>query len=337
MIVIMQQGSPRVEIDAVIEEIDRLGFRSHPIYGVERTVVGVIGDNTRDHLEHFEHFDGVERVLPILQPYKFAGREVQQEKTTIQENGLTIGGPRIVCIAGPCSVESREQFMTTARAVKDAGADILRGGAFKPRTSPYSFKGLKEEGLRILAEAKQETGMPVVAEVMDARHVEMADQYVDLFQVGARNMQNFTLLEELGRANKPVFLKRGMSATVEDLLMAAEYVISEGNRNIVLCERGIRTFETATRNTLDVSAIPVIKRLSHLPVFADPSHGGGHWWLVEPLSFACVAAGADGLMVEVHHNPRVALSDGPQSLTPKNFQKLMSRLPEIAAAVDRSR
>ncbi|MBI3921936.1 MAG: 3-deoxy-7-phosphoheptulonate synthase [Armatimonadetes bacterium] len=336
MIIVMQQNASSECIDAVIQEIDRMGFKSHPIFGVERTVVGVIGDKTRDTLEHFEQFEGVERVLPILQPYKFAGREVQQEETIIEVGNVRIGGARLCIIAGPCSVESESQIMSIALAVKESGADMLRGGAFKPRTSPYSFKGLREEGLRLLAAAREATGLPVVTEVMDARHVEAVYEYADMLQVGARNMQNFTLLEELGKIDKPVFLKRGPSATIEDLLMAAEYIIAEGNRKILLCERGLRTFETATRNTFDVSAIPVLQRLSHLPVFADPSHGGGHWWLVDPLSRAAVAAGADGLMVEVHDNPKTALSDGPQSLTPKNFTKLVENLKSVAAAVGRS-
>jgi 3-deoxy-7-phosphoheptulonate synthase len=277
-------------------------------------------------LQSLESMPGVEKVVPILKPFKLAGRELRTEATVIHVKGAQIGGGRFCVMAGPCSVESLEQITETARVVKDAGATVLRGGAYKPRTSPYSFQGLEEEGLHMLQEAGAQTGMPFVTEVMTPEQVPLVAEHADILQVGARNMQNFGLLKEVGRVNKPVFLKRGMMSTVNELLMSAEYVMSEGNLEVILCERGIRTFETETRNTLDLSAVPVLKKLSHLPVVADPSHGTGHWDLVIPMAKAAVAAGADGLMIEVHPRPEEAFSDGTQSLKPARFEQLMTEL-----------
>jgi 3-deoxy-7-phosphoheptulonate synthase len=335
MIIVMRPGAERAQVDSVIERIDELGCKAHPIYGVEHTVIGVIGDSTREHLETFEMMDGVLRVVPILQPYKLAALEARGKTSPVRAAGVVFGGETVPVIAGPCAVESEEQIVSLARRLKAAGADMLRGGAFKPRTSPYSFRGHEQKALDWLRTAKAESGLPVVTEVMSLQHVDQVAETADVLQIGARNMQNFFLLEEVGRTRKPVLLKRGLSSTVEELLMAAEYICSQGNDSVLLCERGIRTFETATRNTMDVSAIPVLHRMSHLPVVADPSHGTGHWWLVEPLAKACLAAGADGLMIEVHPNPATALSDGPQSLKPANFEKLVADLRAVAEAVGR--
>jgi 3-deoxy-7-phosphoheptulonate synthase len=274
-------------------------------------------------------------VLKAMPSLKLVGREKRPEGTVVEVCGVPIGGPRIVVIAGPCSVESEEQVLTTARAVESAGATMLRGGAYKPRTSPYSFRGLREEGLKILAEARRETGLPVVTEVMDARHLELVAEYADMFQIGSRNMQNYTLLEEVGKLRRPVLLKRGFSSTIEEFLLAAEYIAAGGNEDIVLCERGIRTFETSTRNTLDLNAVPLLKRLTHFPVIVDPSHGTGMWWMVPHLSRAAIAVGADGLLVEVHPDPEAALSDGDQSLRPDKFAAMMGELRAIAKAVGR--
>ncbi|MFI5338322.1 MAG: 3-deoxy-7-phosphoheptulonate synthase, partial [Candidatus Methylomirabilales bacterium] len=278
----------------------------------------------------------VEKVLPILKPYKLASREFHPENTVVAVSGVQVGGQRLAVIAGPCSVESREMLLSVAKDVRAAGAHLLRGGAFKPRTSPYAFQGLGEEALRYLAEARRETGMPVVTELMDPREAMLVLQYADVIQVGARNMQNFRLLKELGMQKTPVLLKRGMSSTIRELLMSAEYILSEGNYNVILCERGIRTFEDATRNTLDLSAIPVLKQLTHLPVLVDPSHGTGKWDLVAPMALAAVAAGADGVMVEVHPRPEEALSDGPQALLPARFQRMMDDLKRVAEAIGRT-
>ena len=271
----------------------------------------------------------------VQHPLQSMGRQASSGTTVLTINGVEVGGATVIVMAGPCAVESEQQLMATARAVKASGASMLRGGAFKPRTSPYSFQGLKEDGLKLLAQARAETGLPVVTEVMDARHLEMVCSYADMLQVGSRNMQNFTLLEEVGRCRKPVLLKRAMCATIEEFLLAAEYIMKEGNEQILLCERGIRTFETSTRNTLDLNAVPMLKRLSHLPVIVDPSHGTGHWWMVPQLAKAAVAVGADGLIVEVHNNPQEALSDGPQSLCPDTFALMMKELRAVAAAVGR--
>ena len=325
MIIVMKTGSQDREIADVLARLDNLGLKGHLSRGVERTVIGVVGVTAAvpDLRERLSMIPGVEDVVPISRPYKLASREFKPDDTVIKVGGVTIGGNEVVVIAGPCAAETREQVMSTARAVKAAGASILRGGAFKPSTSPYSFRGLGEEGLKLLAEAKEETGLPLITEVLTPDDVELVVRYADILQVGARNMQNFILLDEVGRANKPVMLKRGMSATIQEWLLAAEYILSQGNRQVILCERGIRTFETYTRNTMDVSAIPIIHKLSHLPIVADPSHGTGKWYLVAPMALAAVAAGADGLMVEVHPTPDTALKDGAQSLTFEHFEDLM--------------
>jgi 3-deoxy-7-phosphoheptulonate synthase len=338
MIVVMGAAHTRTQIDYVVQKIEEAGLRGQITEGVERTVIGVIGDSHTKELlrERIEAMPGVESVVRILQPYKLVSREFHAGRdSTIWVGPVAIGGGRVVVIAGPCSVESREQALETAHAVKAAGAQLLRGGAFKPRTSPYSFQGLEEEALRILAEARELTGLPIVTEAMDARQLEMVLNYADMVQIGARNMQNYPLLREAGRAKHPVLLKRGPSALLEELLLAAEYVMAEGNPNVVLCERGIRTFENYTRFTLDLNAVPVLKRLTHLPVIVDPCHGTGKWELVTPMARASVAAGADGLLVEVHPEPDRALSDGPQQLTPQNFSAMMQELDAVALAVGR--
>ena len=327
MVITMQRGATREQVDHVIERVEALGYESHPIYGVERTVVAAVGDERgRYQLEALASLPGVEKVTPILQPYKLVGSEIHPERSVVDVAGVKFGSGQFGVVAGPCSVEGRDQILGAARAVKKAGAKLLRGGAFKPRTSPYSFQGLAEDGLKLLAEARAETGLGIVTEVMDSRDVGLVVEYADALQVGARNMQNFTLLREVGHAGKPVILKRGASATIEEWLMSAEYVLSEGNRDVILCERGIRTFETYTRNTFDLSAIPAVRGLSHLPVVADPSHGTGVRDLVAPMSKAAVAAGADGLLIEVHPAPEEAFSDGAQSLLPDQFEALMAEL-----------
>ena len=338
MIIVMKTESQDREIADVLARLDNLGLKGHLSRGVERTVIGVVGVTAAvpDLRERLSMIPGVEDVVPISKPYKLASREFKPEDTVIKVGGVKIGGNEVVVMAGPCAAETREQVMSTARAVKAAGASILRGGAFKPSTSPYSFRGLGEEGLKLLAEAKEETGLPLITEVLTPDDVELVVRYADILQVGARNMQNFILLDEVGRANKPVMLKRGMSATIQEWLLAVEYILSQGNRQVILCERGIRTFETYTRNTMDVSAIPIVHKLSHLPIVADPSHGTGKWYLVAPLALAAVAAGANGLMVEVHPTPDTALKDGAQSLTFEHFQDLMKQLVPVAAAMGRS-
>ena len=335
MIVVMNSRCSEADIQGVLDRVRELGFNGHLSLGVERTVIGVVGQTYPELRDMLGRLPGVEEVVPISRPYKLASREFRPENTVIQVGNVTVGGDQLVIIAGPCSVESEEQLLETARAVKAAGAHILRGGAFKPRTSPYSFQGLRKQGLEILAAARQETGLPIITEVMSPKDVELVAAYSDILQVGARNIQNFPLLEEVGRTNKPVMVKRGMSATIEEWLLSAEYVLNQGNSQVMLCERGIRTFETYTRNTMDVSAIPAAKRLSHLPVLADPSHGTGRWHLVMPLALASVAAGADGVMVEVHPKPEEALSDGAQSLTFENFRLMMAQMADIAKAVNR--
>ena len=327
MVITMQKGASEAQVNHVIERVRELGYEPHPIFGVERTVVAAVGDERGKYqLETLASAPGVERVTPILQPFKLVGSEVHPERSVVAVAGVRFGSPQFGVIAGPCSVETREQILQTARAVRRAGAQLLRGGAFKPRTSPYSFQGLAEDGLRLLAEARAETGLGIVTEVMDPRDVDLIARYADALQIGARNMQNFSLLKEAGQAGKPVILKRGMSATIEEWLMSAEYVVSEGNGQVVLCERGIRTFENATRNTFDLSAVPMVHRLSHLPVIADPSHATGVRDLVPPMAMAAAAAGADGVMVEVHPNPEEAYSDGAQSLLPHEFEALMGQL-----------
>lgn len=327
MIIVFKPNASPQEIQAVEDKIKSLGYTPHEIVGVERKIVGAVGDDRfKEQLQAIETMPGVENAIPILKPYKLTSREVKPEDTIVQVDGIPIGGKQIALIAGPCSVESREQICNTATLVKDAGANFMRGGAFKPRSSPYSFQGLEEEGLKLLAEAKKVSGLPIVTEVMNPREVELIAQYADVMQVGARNIQNFSLLKELGQIKKPILLKRGMMTTIKEFLMSAEYILSSGNKNVILCERGIRTFETMTRNTLDINCIPVLKSETHLPVIVDPSHATGRWDLVEAMSRASIAAGADGLMIEVHPDPANALSDGPQSLKPKKFARLVENL-----------
>ncbi len=335
MIIIMKQSATGAQIVNVTARIEQLGCRTHLSEGEERTIIGVIGNGRPLDREQIERMAGVERTVPILRPFKLASRQFHPQDTVVTVNGVPIGGRQVVVMAGPCAIESRDQLLETARAVKEAGALILRGGAFKPRTSPYSFQGLGEEGLRLLAEAREETGLPAVTEVMDPQMVPLVTGYADILQVGARNMQNYALLHAIGETQWPVLLKRGMMSTIEELLMAAEYILSHGNDHVILCERGIRTFEPYTRNTLDISAVPLLKQLSHLPVVVDPSHGTGKWELVEPVSRAAVAAGADGLIIEVHPHPDEAFSDGAQSLKPARFTALMQSLRPVAEAVGR--
>jgi 3-deoxy-7-phosphoheptulonate synthase len=337
MIIITRPDISDDELDHIRERVESAGLHTHLSRGEHRTIIGCIGDEARLQELPLRSLPGVESVLPVLKPYKRASREFSVDRTVVRiGDNATIGGKSITVIAGPCSVENREMLHETATVVRDLGATILRGGAFKPRSSPYSFQGLGREALRILVEVRAATGLPVVTEVLDTRDVDLVAEHADMLQVGARNMQNFALLAELGRAKRPVLLKRGMSATVSELLMAAEYIMANGNDAIVLCERGIRTFERATRNTLDVSAIPVLKRETHLPVIVDPSHAGGDASLVAPLAFAGIAAGADGLIIEVHPDPESALSDGDQSLAPPAFASLMERLSAFAAAAGRT-
>lgn len=335
MIIILKRQATERQIDHVIKRIESLGLKTHISRGVERTIVGVIGDVEVLRSQPLEAIPGVEKVVPVLAPYKLASREFNPIDTIVKVGNLEAGGKRIIIMAGPCAVESRSRLLEIAKAVKDSGARILRGGAFKPRTSPYSFQGLGEEGLKYLAEAREATGLLVVTEVMDTQDVGMVAEYADIMQIGARNMQNFNLLKEVGKCKKPVLLKRGMSATIKELLMSAEYIMSRGNYNIILCERGIRTFEDATRNTIDISAVPLIEELSHLPIIVDPSHGTGRRSLVKPVSKAAIAAGADGLLIEVHTHPEEALSDGAQSLLPEDFRELMEEVSRVAEGVGR--
>ena len=335
MIVVMKTGATEEQIAGVRKAIKELGFKDHPILGEERSVVAVLGHVYPELVDELGVLDGVDSVVRISKPFKLASREVNPFNTVVRVGNVSIGDGNVVVMGGPCSVDTEENVIITARAVRDAGGHILRGGAFKPRSSPYAFRGHGEKGLKMLAAARDETGLPIITEVMDPRDVELVAKYADILQIGARNMQNFTLLDEVGKAAKPVMLKRGLSGTIEEWLLAAEYILSHGNRDVILCERGIRTYETATRNTFDVSAIPLVKRLSHLPIIGDPSHATGAWYLVEPVALAAVAAGADGLMIEVHPEPDHALSDGAQSLTPKNFAKLVERTRTLAQALGR--
>lgn len=335
MMIIMRADASQEQIAHVVERVELVGLRAHLSTGTERTVIGAIGDRRPVDVDQFTLLPGVDRVLPITRPYKLASREFRLENSLVALNGLKFGGDEVVIIAGPCSVENRSQLLETAWAVREAGAHALRGGAFKPRTSPYSFQGLGLVGLELLAEARQATGLPVVTEVMTAEQIPMVAQYADMLQLGARNMQNFSLLHALGESQKPILLKRGMSATIEELLMSAEYILSHGNRRIVLCERGIRTYETATRNTTDINAVPVLKAQTHLPVILDPSHSTGIWNYVTAIARAGIAAGADGLIIEVHPNPADALSDGGQSLKPERFVELVSQVKAIADAMGR--
>ena len=333
MIVVMKEGAPKWQIDRVIEHIEQLGLRSHVIEGTELTVVAALGEKRDGAKQALETLEGVDKVVPILAPYKMASTEVKKEPTVVVSRGLRVGGGHLGVIAGPCSVESREQILEVARAAKEAGATGLRGGAFKPRTSPYSFQGLKEKGLEMLAEAREATGLAVVTEVMAKEHVEMVSRYADVLQVGARNMQNYTLLEAVGESNLPVLLKRGPSATMDEFLLAAEYILKTGNTQVMLCERGIRTFEDHTRFTLPLASVPYLHQHTHLPVVVDPSHGTGKASLVTTMARAAVAAGSDGLIVEIHPNPDKALSDGFQALTPAAFRQLMADCRKVAAAL----
>jgi 3-deoxy-7-phosphoheptulonate synthase len=325
--IIVMASSKKEDVDQVVARVEEFGYKAHIIVGVERTVVAAVGDDRgKERLHQLEALPHVESVVPILKPFKLAGREVRKEDSCIQVGDVKIGAGHFCVFAGPCSIESRDQIMESAEKVKAAGAHMLRGGAFKPRTSPYAFQGMEEEGLKYMREAGDTYGLPIITEVMSAEQIPLIDKYVDVFQIGARNMQNYGLLRAIGKMRKPVFLKRGMASTINEFLMSAEYIISEGNPDVIMCERGIRTFETETRNTLDIQAVPVLKKYTHLPIVIDPSHSTGHWDLVPSMAKAGVAAGADGLMIEVHPEPAKALSDGPQSLTPAHFETLMREL-----------
>ena len=327
MIIVMQPGASRQHIEHVMDRIRALGYTPHPIFGVERTVIGAIGDERgKTVLEGLRSFEGVESVIPILKPFKLASREMKTESTAIQVGNVRVGNGGFALIAGPCSVESETQILSSAREVKQAGANMLRGGAFKPRTSPYSFQGLEKEGLKLLAKARKETGLPIVTEVLSPDDVELVAAHADLLQIGARNMQNFSLLKKVGKIGRPILLKRGMMCTIKETLMSAEYILSSGNPSVIVCERGIRTFEDSTRNTLDLSAVSLLKELSHLPVIVDPTHGTGVRQLIPTMCKAAVAAGADGLMVEVHPNPEEALSDGFQALLPAQFEEIVTSI-----------
>ena len=335
MIIVMQPQASSQQIAAVVARVETLGYRVHLSQGAETTIIGVIGDDRPITPAQFEILDGVEKTVPILKPFKLASRTMRPHNTLVPLNGDRVGDRKVVIIAGPCAVESREQLLETAQAVKEAGATALRGGAFKPRTSPYSFQGLGEKGLELLAEARQVTGLPIVTEVMAPEVVSLVARYADVLQLGARNMQNYALLNAVGESGKPVLLKRGMMSTIEEWLMSAEYILAQGNGRVILCERGIRTFEKYTRNTTDINAIPVLKQLTHLPVILDPSHSTGKWEYVNSVALAAVAAGADGLIVEVHPRPEAALSDGAQSLRPDKFAQLVTALRQVAQAVGR--
>ncbi len=335
MIIIMRRQATQEQIGNVQRRVCELGFRTHLSAGQERTIIGVIGDERPVNETAFRLLDGVEKIVRVLTPYKLASRDFHPQDTVVPIDGLQIGARQVILIAGPCAVESREQLLETARAVKGAGAHLLRAGAFKPRTSPYSFQGLGRAALEMLAEARAETGLGVVTEVMSPEQVPLVAEYADVLQIGTRNMQNYSLLHAAGESDKPVLLKRGMSSTIEELLMSAEYILSHGNDRLMLCERGIRTFETSTRNTLDLSAVPVLKQLTHLPVLVDPSHATGNWEYVTPMARAAVASGADGLLIEVHPHPELALSDGAQSLRPERFEELVAQVRAVARAVDR--
>ena len=336
MIIVLKPDATKKQLNHLLEKIKELGLKPMVSEGTERTIIGVIGSEDALRVQPLEVFPGVDKVIPVLKPYKLVSKEFKPEPSVISVDGPKIGGKRLAIMAGPCSVESRQMLLATAKAVKEAGANVLRGGAFKPRTSPYSFQGLGEEGLKYLREVGDATEMKVITELMDVRDIEMVEKYADIIQIGARNMQNFNLLKEAGQSHKPVLIKRGLSATINEFLLAAEYVAAQGNFNVILCERGIRAFEDQTRFTLDLTAVPVIKKLSHLPVVVDPSHATGHWDLVEPMAKAAVAAGADGLIIEVHPDPETALSDGPQSLLPKRFAELVKEVKKVAAAVGRT-
>ena len=334
MIIVMKKNATEAQIKNVIEWIESVGYKTHPSHGVERTIIGAVGDNRgKENLKFVESLSGVEKTIPILKPYKLASREAKEGNTIIRVGNLEIGGPGFIVMAGPCSIESPEQMMESAFIAKKGGADIIRGGAFKPRTSPYSFQGMEEEGLKLLRKAGDKAGMPVITEVLNTTDVDLVEEYVDILQIGARNVQNFALLKKVGKAKKPVLLKRGMMTTIEEFLMSAEYILSSGNDDVILCERGIRTFETETRFTLDLGGMAAAKLETHLPIIADPSHATGNHKLVPPMALAALAGGADGIMVEMHPHPDRALSDGPQSLTPKRLQALMDQVRTLAAAL----
>jgi 3-deoxy-7-phosphoheptulonate synthase len=336
MIIVMKGGIPKEQVHDVIRTIEELGYQPHVIWGKQRTVIGAVGDERgKTRLHSLEVMPGVESVVPILQPFKLAGREFKSTPSIVKVGGAEFGSNRLVVIAGPCSVESEEMVMQLALLAKEAGAQILRGGAFKPRTSPYAFQGMGKEGLKLLAAAREATGLAIVTEVLKPEDVDLIADYADMLQIGARNMQNFALLKRVGEVGKPVLLKRGMASTIQEFLMAAEYILSEGNYNVVLCERGIRTFEPSTRFTLDLNAVPVLRKLTHLPIIVDPSHGTGHWEYVAPMAKAGIACGADGLMIEMHMRPEIAVSDGIQSLKPEVFLQLMRELPPFAHAAGR--
>jgi 3-deoxy-7-phosphoheptulonate synthase len=334
----MKKNATEGQIESVIRWIESVGYNAHPSRGVERTIIGAVGDERgKTYLKFAESLSGVEKVMPILKPYKLTSRESREESTVITVGDIEIGGPRFVVMAGPCAVESEEQMLESAYIVKKGGAQILRGGAYKPRTSPYSFQGMEEEGLKLLVKARQKTGLPIVTEVVNPADVDLVEAYADILQIGARNVQNFPLLKKVGHSKKPVLLKRGMMTTIEELLMSAEYILSSGNNQVILCERGIRTFETATRNTLDISAVPVLKELTHLPVIVDPSHASGNWKYVIPLSRAAIVVGADGLLVEVHPEPEKAVSDGNQSLKPEKFYQLMDEMKALERVMQKTK
>jgi 3-deoxy-7-phosphoheptulonate synthase len=334
MIIVCKRDATEEQIARIEEAIRGWGLKPHTSRGVERTVIGIIGPEDLVREKPLEAFPGVESVMPVLKPYKLASFEFTRKRTVIDVAGVRIGDPkRVVLISGPCAVESREQILEIAKIVKKAGASVLRGGAFKPRTSPYTFQGLGRQGLELLAEARKLTGLPVITELMDTKDAELVEEFADIIQIGARNMQNFSLLKEVGRCRKPVMLKRGMAATIRDLLLSAEYILNEGNMNVMLCERGIRTFETYTRNTLDLAAVPALHRETHLPVIVDPTHGAGHRELIPTMAVAAVAAGADGVMIEVHNHPEAALSDGEQAMLPDKFEALVAQMRAVAAAI----
>ncbi len=335
MILVISNKASEGEINSLKEKIQSMNCQVHESRGVNYHIMGVVGDTGNIESDVFETSEIIDKVIRVQEPYKKANKMFHPENTEVKVGNMTIGGKKLAIMAGPCSVESPEQILTIAKSVKQSGAGFLRGGAFKPRTSPYSFQGLKKEGLELLKYAKAETGLPIVTEIMSTEYIDDFVEDVDIIQVGARNMQNFELLKQLGETDKPILLKRGLSATIEELLMSAEYIMARGNENVILCERGIRTFERYTRNTLDLSAIPAIKKLSHLPVIVDPSHAAGLWWMVEPLAKAAVAVGADGLIIEVHNDPENALCDGNQSIKPDKFDKLMKKLKLLADMEDR--
>lgn len=336
MIIVLKPRTTEENLNRVIKMVETKGLEAHVVRGEEMTIIGCIGDTVRIDPRLFEVDQSVDKVMHVQEPYKLANRAFHPEDTIVDVSGIPVGGGHMAMIAGPCSVESEEQVIDVAKAVKEAGANMLRGGAFKPRTSPYSFQGLGLEGLEMLCRAKEETGLPIVTELMSGEYLDIFDEKVDLIQIGARNMQNFDLLKQLGRTKRPILLKRGLNATYEEWIMSAEYIMASGNKNVILCERGVRTFETYTRNTLDLQAIPVLKKMTHLPVVVDPSHAGGKWWLVDTMAKAALAAGTDGLMIEVHNNPDCALCDGGQSLKPEKYAVLLEQLRRIAPIVEKT-